>query len=595
MDRFSRSFKILNAINDHSKENNDTEKEDTKMSHPNKIKPKNIRILSNICLNPNNFGQETSAILNDQNDISKGDKISEESELSLSICNLQTECAKTKKLLETEGMEIWKSMSLDEYLPPNENITHDIFPTEDNIDKIVEEIIQPDNNANFEQIIFIERENNEDFSFKTNEPSDVANNNGNFNITTAEMLQAVEVQSIPFGHNVSIEDSDRADHGRLNGRKELSDEEWAGNSGSNTEQDSSEAEFVTSEDATLTEEGHSANDREGRKRKRAKNRLSDPKTWEYNRNKKKREEGLSYLGRKENKLVAQKDERRLKQRCLCRKEKSKNIQCFKISEEERLSIFKSFWNLTWNEKKIYVSSRVIKKKTKRARHRKNENDSRRDYSLQYFVDKQHERIRVCKTMFSNTLGMSGRTISIWVRDDREATKEKANKETKTDNGRHLKSAEKRLGVQDFFNHLPKLESHYCRKSTTKLYLEPQFKTKSELYSFYKENWCKERHLEPVSLTLFVYVFEEMNLSIFSPKKDECDLCVGYRTKNIQQEEYDIHILKKEEARSEKDKDKDSHNRVFTVDLQSVLLCPKSNVSALYYRTKLIVHNFTKYI
>lgn len=29
-----------------------------------------------------------------------------------------------------------------------------------------------------------------------------------------------------------------------------------------------------------------------------------------------------------------------------------------------------------------------------------------------------------------------------------------------------------------------------------------------------------------------------------------------------------------------------------MDLQSVLLCPKSNVSALYYRTKLIVHNFT---
>jgi len=31
-----------------------------------------------------------------------------------------------------------------------------------------------------------------------------------------------------------------------------------------------------------------------------------------------------------------------------------------------------------------------------------------------------------------------------------------------------------------------------------------------------------------------------------------------------------------------------------MDLQSVLLCPKSNVSSQYYKTKLIVHNFTVY-
>lgn len=29
-------------------------------------------------------------------------------------------------------------------------------------------------------------------------------------------------------------------------------------------------------------------------------------------------------------------------------------------------------------------------------------------------------------------------------------------------------------------------------------------------------------------------------------------------------------------------------------MQSVLLCPKSNVSSQYYKTKLIVHNFTLY-
>lgn len=55
---------------------------------------------------------------------------------------------------------------------------------------------------------------------------------------------------------------------------------------------------------------------------------------------------------------------------------------------------------------------------------------------------------------------------------------------------------------------------------------------------------------------------------------------------------------KKEARMEKEPFlfpcKMSENEIFTMDLQSVLLCPKSNVSSLYYKTKLIVHNFTVY-
>lgn len=51
---------------------------------------------------------------------------------------------------------------------------------------------------------------------------------------------------------------------------------------------------------------------------------------------------------------------------------------------------------------------------------------------------------------------------------------------------------------------------------------------------------------------------------------------------------------KTEARQEKENDKLVINEVFTMDLQAVLLCPKSNVSSLYYKTKLIIHNFTIY-
>lgn len=49
-----------------------------------------------------------------------------------------------------------------------------------------------------------------------------------------------------------------------------------------------------------------------------------------------------------------------------------------------------------------------------------------------------------------------------------------------------------------------------------------------------------------------------------------------------------------EASCEKETNKESIHEVYTIDLQSVLLCSKSNVSSQCYKTKLIVHNFSVY-
>lgn len=246
-------------------------------------------------------------------------------------------------------------------------------------------------------------------------------------------------------------------------------------------------------------------------------------------------------------------------------------------------------------KKIYVSGRAIASDIKRARNRKSEGESRRKCSYTFFLEKKKERIRVCKTMFCNTLGVPTRTITHWL----DGSFSSPDSKTTTHNDvkatdRELRNNEIKKSVRDFFSELPKLESHYCRKSSSKLYLEPRWRSKAELYTFYKSDWLANKYYaeQPAGLTLFKYIFEESNLSLFSPKKDECDICVGHRTQNISEVIYQEHRAKKDEARNEKEKDKESLNKVFTMDLQSVLLCPQSNVSALYYKTKLILHNFT---
>ena len=48
------------------------------------------------------------------------------------------------------------------------------------------------------------------------------------------------------------------------------------------------------------------------------------------------------------------------------------------------------------------------------------------------------------------------------------------------------------------------------------------------------------------------------------------------------------------AKEEKSKDKTLANHVYTMDLQSTLLCPMLKASAIYYKKKLVVHNFTLY-
>ena len=91
------------------------------------------------------------------------------------------------------------------------------------------------------------------------------------------------------------------------------------------------------------------------------------------------------------------------------------------------------------------------------------------------------------------------------------------------------------------------------------------------------------------------VFEKEKLSVFTPSKDQCDLCVSAKHGNTDQDALEVHIKAKNEARAEKASDKEKSSdkvSVWTVDVQAVLICPKTQASAMYYKTKLQVHNFT---
>ncbi|KAK3797033.1 hypothetical protein RRG08_001473 [Elysia crispata] len=61
--------------------------------------------------------------------------------------------------------------------------------------------------------------------------------------------------------------------------------------------------------------------------------------------------------------------------------------------------------------------------------------------------------------------------------------------------------------------------------------------------------------------------------------------------NLSNDPYSEHVEQKNLAREKKKKDTDDNSKsVWTMDLQAVHLCPKTNASSAYYKTKVQVHN-----
>lgn len=323
---------------------------------------------------------------------------------------------------------------------------------------------------------------------------------------------------------------------------------------------------------------------------------SRPETWKRNETKIKRMKGQNYIGytRTRDGRVTHEKQRPARMSLICNSEHClKNRRyCTQFSKDYTEQIFSKFWDLSWEQKKVYVCTLVDYAPKKRAY---TDGPSRRSGTFIYHLKKENQKLQVCKKMFLGTLGLKEKMVQSWIKSSEAGIIQNV---PKVMNRQLVQRNDTRtIHLKQFFDSLPKQPSHYCRKDSSKVYLEQTFRTKSQIYSLYKEK-CQQDSVKPYTLYPFCCVFEELKLSIFKPRKDECDTCYAYKTKQISENEYNIHIAKKDRARSEKVKNKDEavQNLVytFTMDTQAVKLCPALNVSASYYKTKLQIHNFTVY-
>ncbi|RVE43346.1 hypothetical protein evm_011986 [Chilo suppressalis] len=279
-----------------------------------------------------------------------------------------------------------------------------------------------------------------------------------------------------------------------------------------------------------------------------------------------------------------------------------NVRCRlkcseRLSQDTRQQIFEQYWKMaSLSRQRDFIAKSMTEVKPKYQYKRLHNNRLPRHA---FYFTVNGEKQRVCKFFFKNTLDINDRPIRTVISKLNTSGIVEPEKR-----GKHEKHATKipevlLEGVRKHINKIPRIESHYLRKQTTREYIDGG-KSLTDLYADYKKE-CLKNNDEYVKIHTFRKVFNtEFNISFFIPKKDQCDLCTSYKNANQEEkssleEKYQNHLEEKERSRIEKTKDKEQISPskiVACYDLQAVLPVPRGDVSVFYYKSKLNCFNFT---
>lgn len=227
--------------------------------------------------------------------------------------------------------------------------------------------------------------------------------------------------------------------------------------------------------------------------------------------------------------------------------------------------------------------------------------SRRKYSFSYFFHVKGEKIQVCKKLYLGTLDISQKPVYT-----AHSTKNvKTNTPSGDLRGKSESSRRKPTGNAEFarehIKSFPTVEAHYCRATTTRLYLGAHLSV-GKMIDLYKEK-CSEDGVQPVKDSQYRKIFNtEFNLGFHIPKTDRCDFCEMYKTAKQTETlteqisaDYEWHIKLKNAMRESRKKEKEDKNLpVFLFDLENVILTPHAEISSLFYLRKLTSYNLTAY-
>ncbi|CAC5423890.1 unnamed protein product [Mytilus coruscus] len=131
-------------------------------------------------------------------------------------------------------------------------------------------------------------------------------------------------------------------------------------------------------------------------------------------------------------------------------------------------------------------------------------------------------------------------------------------------GRHVKrkiSDESKDRIRNHINSFPRIDSHYCRSSVKRQYLDPCLSI-AKMYELYVLT-CNATGVIPEKYHTYKNIFNlEFNLGFHTPKKDRCDHCEEYKSNKLINQvsedlnmKYELHIVGKSNSKVERDNDR----------------------------------------
>ena len=195
-----------------------------------------------------------------------------------------------------------------------------------------------------------------------------------------------------------------------------------------------------------------------------------------------------------------------------------------LPDEDRDLIFQNYWKLGDRQRqRDYIASHVHVKQ----KQRQTNPDSKRKRTLHYYFTTRNQRVKVCKAVFLKTLGIGEKTVQYTV-SQMLSTGQSAEDGRKNQPPGIKKPDEVRNTIRAHISSFPAVESHYCRKNTTRKYLSKDLNIKT-MYLLYQEMYQGDPSKQ-VKESYYRSVFnspEFNHLSFHKPKKDLCCFCVSY--------------------------------------------------------------------
>ena len=194
------------------------------------------------------------------------------------------------------------------------------------------------------------------------------------------------------------------------------------------------------------------------------------------------------------------------------------FNCSTVSPEQCEQLFNAYWSTNQVRKWDFVASCLQVTGIGRSASL----NPKKQKSAKYFLFINCERVRVCQKFFCKILGISKKVTQNVINHIFNTSHlfRKDNRGAHSFSSVPLASQE---GARSHIGGFPRIESHYCRKDTSKEYLDGSLNL-AKMYDMYLKECGLAGVLNPVKSSYYRHIFNtEFNIERQKPKNDLCDL------------------------------------------------------------------------